>query len=82
MQKKAKKVLVLTIAIIFIVLGLIGLVLPFLQGILFLAIGLFLLSLYSPSTRLWIEKHTEKYPRLFAIVKKVDNWLTKIIGEI
>ena len=82
MQKKAKKVLVLTVGIIFIILGFFGLVLPFLQGFLFLAIGLFLLSFYFPKTRLWIEKHTEKYPRLFLMTKKVEKWMTKIIGEV
>ena len=82
MKKHAKRVLVLTVAIIFIILGLAGTVLPFLQGFLFIAIGLMLLSFYSPKIRLFIEKHTEKYPRLFSVVKKVEGWFIKIIGEI
>ncbi len=82
MKKKVKRALVLAIGIIFILLGLAGTVLPFLQGFLFIAIGLILLSFYFPKVRLWIEKHTEKYPRLFLIIKKVEKWITKIIGEI
>ena len=81
-SKKAKKVLILSVAIIFIILGFFGLVLPFLQGIIFLVIGVFLLSFYSLKARLWIEKHTKKYPRLFSITKKVEAWMAKIIGEI
>ncbi|OGI68632.1 hypothetical protein A3A05_02695 [Candidatus Nomurabacteria bacterium RIFCSPLOWO2_01_FULL_41_12] len=82
MKKKAKRFLVLATGIIFIILGLLGTVLPFLQGFLFIAIGLMLLSFYFPKVRLWIEKHSEKYPRLFLIVKKVENFMIKIIGEI
>ncbi len=82
MQKKVKKVLVLTLGIIFIIFGLLGLVLPFLQGIIFLAIGFFLVSFYFPKSYLWIEKHTEKYPRISGKIKKVEIWIKKFIGEI
>ena len=82
MQKKVKKVLVLTIGIVFILLGLFGLVLPFLQGIAFLIIGSILVSLYFPKIRLWVDKHTKKYPYLFVMIDKIGKWMTKIIGEI
>lgn len=82
MKKKAKRVLVLTIGVIFILLGLVGSFLPFLQGFIFFAVGFILFSFYSPKIRLWIEKYTEKYPPLFLIVKKIEKWIAKIIGEI
>lgn len=82
MQKKIKKVIVLTIGIIFIIFGLLGLVLPFLQGIIFLAIGFFLISFYFPKVYLWIERHTKKYPRLSEKIKKIEVWIRKFIGEI
>ncbi|KKQ04227.1 MAG: hypothetical protein US18_C0002G0006 [Parcubacteria group bacterium GW2011_GWB1_36_5] len=82
MQKKLKKVFVLSIGIIFIILGLFGLVLPFLQGFIFLAIGFFLISFYFPKVYLWIEKHTEKYPSLSIKIKKVEAWIRKFIGEM
>lgn len=81
-MKKVKQAAVLTIGSIFLILGLFGLVLPFLQGIIFLAIGLILLSFYSPKIRSQIEKHTQKYPHLFLAVKKIEAFLAKIIGEI
>lgn len=82
MQKKAKKILVLTIGIIFIIFGFFGLVLPFLQGFIFLAIGLILASLCSPKIRLWVNQHTVRFPRLFALINKIETWLVKFIGEI
>ncbi len=82
MKKKVKRVLVLITGIIFILLGLVGSVLPFVQGFIFFAIGFILLSFYFPKIRLWIEKHTEKYPRLFSAIKKIEKWITEIVGEI
>jgi len=81
-MKKVKKVFVLIIGIIFIILGLLGLVLPFLQGIIFLAIGFFLLSFYFPKVRFWIKKHTEHYPSLSSAINKIEIWINKIIGDI
>ena len=50
----------------FIVLGVLGLFLPILQGILFLAIGAYLLSLESPRTRRVIGRLRRRYPKLGA----------------
>lgn len=82
MQRKAKRALVLIVGIGFIILGIFGLVLPFLQGIIFLAIGVVLVSLCFPEIRLWINKHTERYPHLFSIINKVEIWIAKFIGEV
>ncbi len=70
----------LSLAVLFIVLGLVGLVLPFLQGFLFLAIGILLLSLYSPTVRHWLDTHTVKYPKLHRFVGKAEAWVVKIFG--
>ena len=82
MPKQIKKVLILTLAIIFILFGLLGLVLPVLQGILFLIIGLMLLSLYFPRIRHHIAKHAEKSPHASALLNKAEKWIAKFIGEI
>lgn len=81
-MKSAKRILVIVIGIFFILLGLIGLFTPFLQGILFIFIGIFLLSFSSQKIRLHIDKYTARYPHLFEITKKVEKWMAKIIGEI
>ncbi len=82
MQKQVKKVLVLTLGIAFIILGILGLFLPFLQGILFLLIGFMLLSLYFPNIRHHIQKHAQKSPHAFSMVNKAEKWIEKFIGEI
>ncbi|MFA5931942.1 MAG: hypothetical protein WC793_01000 [Candidatus Paceibacterota bacterium] len=82
MRRKIKKIAILIIGAIFILLGLLGLVLPLLQGILFLAIGFSLIFFYFPDVRSWLNEHTKKYPHLFIAIEKVEKWLTKIIGEI
>jgi len=81
MNKKVKKVAILTIGVVFIILGLFGLVLPFLQGFLFLAIGLILLSFSSPGIRITINKYAKRYPHLSNIIKKTDSWVAKFMGE-
>jgi len=82
MKRKAKKILVLAIGSIFIIFGLLGLFLPFLQGIIFLIVGFILISLCFPRVRLLLNKHTEKSPHVFKIINKAEKWIVKIIGEI
>jgi uncharacterized membrane protein YbaN (DUF454 family) len=53
----------------FILLGIVGLVLPILQGILFILIGLFLLSTVSPWAARLLHRIRTRFPR---IAKQVD----------
>ena len=80
MNPHIKRILLFTAACAFITLGLLGLALPFLQGILFLAIGLILLSIASPTARSWIEHHTRKYPKFHNWVEEIEKKITDIIG--
>ncbi len=82
MRKKIKKVLILGIGGMFALLGLLGLLLPFLQGILFLAVGIVLLSVASSTVRGWIEVHTRRYPKFHAFVERVERWVGDIIGPV
>lgn len=82
MPKEIKRILVRTAGIILVALGIFGLALPFLQGILFLAIGLILLSITSSRTRTWIASHTRRYPKFHSLVQKTENWITNIIGIV
>ena len=67
MKKSAKRYLLLALGWIFIFLGILGLFLPILQGILFLAIGLIVLSRRSPRVRLFNQKMGQRYPKYRAI---------------
>jgi len=81
-KRKVKRIAVFILAIFFFLIGLIGLVLPFLQGILFLIISLLLLSMLSPAFRSRIEHHTRKWPKFHALVVKAEKWVVRFIGEV
>lgn len=64
MREKAKKLLRISLGLIFLFLGIIGLFLPVLQGILFLLLALYLLSPHWPWARQWQKKLQARYPGL------------------
>jgi uncharacterized membrane protein YbaN (DUF454 family) len=70
-----KKVSLLIIGWLFIVLGIFGLFLPFLQGILFILIGLAILSSRSKVIKLFLKHLEERYPHLH---EKIEIWKGKI----
>jgi uncharacterized protein len=80
LKQNLKRIFIITLGVLFIVLGLAGLVLPVLQGWLFLAIGAILLSMYSPGLRAWMDKHTVKYPKLHAFVGRAHAWTERVFG--
>lgn len=59
----------------FLVLGIAGLVLPVLQGILFLFIGLFILSRQYEWARRWMDKLHRRYPGIFS---RAEYWLVRL----
>ncbi|MBI2410031.1 hypothetical protein HYV30_03255 [Candidatus Kaiserbacteria bacterium] len=81
MSKKVKQALIIAAGILFIVAGIAGLALPFLQGFFFIFIGALLLSTYSVTIRGWIDRHVQRYPPLKAVVDKAEAWVARIIGE-
>lgn len=70
MEEKLKSILRITLGWVFIFLGIAGLLLPFLQGILFLVIGLYLLSHESPRAKNLLKKVRERFPSL---ARKLDQ---------
>jgi uncharacterized protein len=66
------------LGILFIVLGIVGLFLPFLQGIFFLIIGLYLLSFSMPKLRAKIHQYLSRYPKLDGWAHKIDNAIRRI----
>lgn len=66
MSRRVRSIVIQTLGWIFLVLGVLGLFLPVLQGILFLAIGMVLLSYESPwfkARLIRLEKRFPKYER-------------------
>jgi uncharacterized membrane protein YbaN (DUF454 family) len=76
-----KKVGLLIIGWFFIALGILGLFLPFLQGILFILIGLAILSSRSEIIKRFLKHLEERYPQHYERIEiwreKIRNWFGK-----
>jgi uncharacterized membrane protein YbaN (DUF454 family) len=70
-----KKIGILIVGWLFIGLGILGLFLPVLQGILFILIGLSLLSSRSTCVRRFLKHIEEHFPHQF---KRIETWKEKI----
>jgi uncharacterized membrane protein YbaN (DUF454 family) len=75
------RICISVVATCFIILGVIGLFLPVLQGVLFLALGAALLSIASPRFKTWLDGYMIKFPRAKRHYDKhssrVDNYFQK-----
>lgn len=84
MRSAAKRVAVLLLGWAFVLLGIVGLFLPVLQGVLFLLIGLIILS----SEYLWAQKLLQRLRNRFpGVVRKSDEaqaraarWMRRMFG--
>ena len=78
MNPRIKRLMIWCLGWFFIILGIIGLFLPILQGILFLLVGLYLLSSTSPWAARLLDKLRNRFPKInktFEEAKaKVSGW--------
>lgn len=81
MWKEAKRVLLIILGVLLVLLGIAGLALPFLQGFLFLAMGLILLMFSSRRFRNWAEVHTRRFPHVHNFIERTERWLEKYIDR-
>ena len=58
---------------LFLFLGLLGMVLPILQGFLFLAIGLIILAKTAPWAERLLERFRKRYPQGGALIDKAES---------
>ncbi len=76
---KLKELGLLVAGWIFILVGIAGLLLPFLQGIIFIMIGLAILSSRSKTIQRFLkyleERYPQQYDRVQALREKVKRWL-------
>jgi uncharacterized membrane protein YbaN (DUF454 family) len=54
----------LTLAILFFILGVIGLLIPVMPQVLFFALSVFFLSLVSPTVRRWLRRFLRDHPKV------------------
>ncbi|HVZ16872.1 MAG TPA: PGPGW domain-containing protein [Terriglobales bacterium] len=82
MQKHLKRVAVLIVGWAFILLGIVGLFLPILQGVLFLLIGLLILSTEYAWAHHLLEKLRTRFPRMSESLDrarmKAERWMKKV----
>jgi uncharacterized membrane protein YbaN (DUF454 family) len=79
-RRQLKRILILGVGSVFILLGIVGLFLPFLQGILFLIVGLVILSKESKTAHRILERWKEKHPALFSKVLEFSKSLKRRLG--
>ena len=72
-----KNAVIAVLGVSFIIVGVIGIFLPFLQGILFILIGLYLLSIGSPKTHAHVVHHYRRgkthFPQAAAFLEKLEK---------
>ncbi len=75
MELRLKRIALQVLGWMFLLLGIAGLFLPVLQGILFLLIGLVILSRQYEWARNWMERLRRRYPLAYT---KAEHWLSRL----
>lgn len=73
--------IIIILALCLIIVGTAGLVLPLLPGLLFILVGVLLLSAYNPRFEFWLHEQTKKYPPVHKIVKDLEAFIDRILGK-
>ncbi len=74
-MKRIKSIGMVIVGWFFVLLGIIGLFLPILQGVLFIMIGLAILSSRSELIKRFLERLEERFPKQY---EQVEIWKEKI----
>lgn len=64
----------------FLVVGTIGIFLPILQGVVFLILGAYFLSLHSPWFHNKLHALKQRYPSVAKPLERADTWVRKQFG--
>jgi uncharacterized membrane protein YbaN (DUF454 family) len=82
MNSSFKKILLQIVGWMFVLVGIVGLFLPFLQGILFILVGLIILSSQYAWARLLLTKMRKRFPRIGRLADraaaKAATWLKRL----
>lgn len=75
MELQIKRVVVLVVGWSLIAFGVVGLFLPILQGVLFIMLGLLVLSRESKTAHRWLQRGRRRYPLVDAKMKEWgESW--------
>lgn len=78
---RLKKILHIALAVILIAIGIAGLILPILDGVIFLLLGFILLSFESPLIEEHLSTIAKKNRYIDAWYEKLNIWMRKFFGE-
>jgi uncharacterized membrane protein YbaN (DUF454 family) len=81
MKQHVKRIVALVIGWLLIAFGVVGLFLPVLQGVLFILLGLYVLSRESETAHRWLERGRKRYPRAEAKLKQWGSWWRRRFGR-
>jgi uncharacterized membrane protein YbaN (DUF454 family) len=75
------RTLQILLGILLVVIGIAGLILPMLNGIVFLLLGLIILSFEHPQVEYALNKYAHKNKKVGEWYEKLDIWLRKIFKK-
>jgi uncharacterized protein len=82
--QRVKPILMQVLGYAFLVLGVVGLVLPFLQGFLFLAIGLIILARHASWAQRLLDHFRKRHPKAGELIDsaetKADEWWRWVVS--
>jgi len=81
MKRQIKRIVILVTGWLLIAFGVVGLFLPVLQGVLFIMLGLLVLSGESETAHRWLQRGRRKYPKVDAKLKEWGRWWRKRFGR-
>ena len=82
MTETLKRLVAVVLGLLFLVLGVVGLFLPVLQGILFLAIGLSLLSYGSPWGERLRRRMRERFPAMARRLERITRRAKLVVAAV
>ncbi len=80
-MKHIKKTLLHIAGWLLIILGIVGLLLPFLNGIILLVLGVYVLTLSSERIHRVVHGFLDRHPRIKDFVRRVEQVIRRISGR-
>lgn len=81
MARHIKRISIQTIGFALLLLGVAGILLPIINGTIFLIAGLVLLSVYSERAKKILHTLGRQHPQAEKAVIKIERWVLKVVGE-
>ncbi len=76
------RILTIALGYAFLLLGVVGLFLPILQGVLFIVVGLLLLSRHNPWAQRLLDRFKARYPRAGTMIARAQSWLHRFMFRL